>query len=432
MATKVKIPPMGESVTRGLLSAWHVQDGDYVRGGQPLFVLETDKATAEGSAQLDGVIRLKVAEGTEVEAGQTIAVIENELPPPEADVSAIPEEESAGLPGQAAETPSGEEPEAPVPQEKPKPVSPAVRRLAHETGIHPGKIKGTGKGGRVTKADFLLHAAQKTPPKQEATIKMDIQDTETIGNESAPADSEPKSPSGVPPQGKTSRKKMSPLRQSLGERLARAQCEAAILTTFNEADLGAIRTWRARHQDGFTARHGVPLGIMPFFVKAAVYALKEVPALNAQIDGGEIVQNHYYDIAVAVSTDQGLTVPVLRGCDKAGFGEIARDIRSLAERARGGGLSPEDLQGGVFTISNGGIYGSMLSTPLLNSPQSGILGLHAIQDRPVARGGQVVIRPMMYLALSYDHRVADGREAVAFLVKIKEAVEDPARLLLEV
>jgi len=393
----VKIPPMGESITSGVLAKWHVADGASVRRDQPLFELETDKITSEATAEASGVIRLAVKAGEEVRIGQVVATIEV---------------------GAAAETPAAAPtaPAAPA-AAAPATASPAVRRVAAETGLDPAKGAGTGKGGRVTKGD-LLAAAAASPAAPAAP---------------APA---PAAPAAAPvaatstPSTRQTRRKLSPLRARLAQRLVAAQHQAAMLTTFNEVDMSAVMALRARYQDDFVKRHGLKLGFMSFFTKAVVHALREVPAVNAQLDGETLVENHYYDVGVAVSTDRGLMVPVIRGCDQLGLAEVEKGIADAAKRAREGRITLADLEGGVFTITNGGVFGSMLSTPIINPPQSAILGLHAINERPVAVNGQVVIRPMMYLALSYDHRLIDGREAVTFLVKVKQAIEDPARVLI--
>jgi 2-oxoglutarate dehydrogenase E2 component (dihydrolipoamide succinyltransferase) len=363
-----------------------------VRRDQPLFELETDKITSEATAEASGVIRLAVKAGEEVRIGQVVATIEV---------------------GAAAETPAAAPtaPAAPA-AAAPATASPAVRRVAAETGLDPAKVTGTGKGGRVTKGDLLAAAA------------------------ASPAAPAPAAPAAAPvaapstPSTRQTRRKLSPLRARLAQRLVAAQHQAAMLTTFNEVDMSAVMALRARYQDDFVKRHGLKLGFMSFFTKAVVHALREVPAVNAQLDGETLVENHYYDVGVAVSTDRGLMVPVIRGCDQLGLAEVEKGIADAAKRAREGRITLADLEGGVFTITNGGVFGSMLSTPIINPPQSAILGLHAINERPVAVNGQVVIRPMMYLALSYDHRLIDGREAVTFLVKVKQAIEDPARVLI--
>ncbi len=407
MAIEVKIPPMGESITSGVLAKWHVQDGDIVKKDQPLFELETDKITSEGTAEAAGRISIKVAAGADVKIGQVVASIDETATVPATPAAAAPTAAPADAPAS---------PPAAVPADIP--ASPAVRRIAAETGIDPATVAGTGKGGRVTKGDMLAAAVSKPPFPAAA----------------APATAAPATPAAAPAaevkKERQSRTKMSKLRQTIAQRLVAAQHEAAMLTTFNECDMSAVMALRAKYQDEFVKKHGVKLGFMSFFTKAVVQALQEIPALNAQIDGDEIVQNHYYDIGMAVSTDKGLMVPVIRNCDRLGMADVEKAIADAAKRAREGKITLTDLEGGVFTITNGGIFGSMLSTPILNAPQSGILGLHSINERPVAVNGQVVIRPMMYLALSYDHRLVDGKQAVTFLVKVKQLIEDPARLAI--
>jgi len=413
MATvDIKIPPLGESISSGVLATWHVKDGEVVKKDQPLFELETDKITSEGLAEAAGKISLKVAAGAEVKIGEVVASI---------DTSAAAEKAEGGQKEAESKKPeSGGEKETPAPsKEAPKSdaVSPAVRRLAAETGVDPAVVPGSGKGGRVTKGDML--AAASAPAVSAAVA-------------AAPASALPPSAPVVSPPatGRRSRRKMSKLRQTIANRLVSAQHEAAMLTTFNEVDMSAVMELRKKYQDDFTKKHGVKLGFMSFFTKAVVHALKEVPAVNAQIDGDEIIENHYYDISMAVSTEKGLVVPVVRNCDQLDMAGIEKAIGEVAKKARDGKLALPDFEGGCFTITNGGIFGSMLSTPIINAPQSAILGLHAINERPVALNGQVVIRPMMYLALSYDHRIVDGKEAVTFLVKVKQAIEDPSRLLI--
>jgi 2-oxoglutarate dehydrogenase E2 component (dihydrolipoamide succinyltransferase) len=397
---EVKIPPMGESISSGVLAKWHVNDGDVVKKDQPLFELETDKITSEGTAEAAGKISLKVATGAEVKIGQVVAAIDP-------SAAGAPGTQPAAEAAEGGRGPRGEQ-------------SPAVRRMAAETGIDPAKVSGTGKAGRVTKGDMLAAGAAK-PAAAEPMLPSPVS---AIAPTPAPA---------VPSAGqRQSRKKMSPLRARIAQRLVAAQSEAAMLTTFNEVDMSAVMGLRAKYQDDFVKKNGLKLGFMSFFAKAVVHALKEVPAVNAQIDGEYILENHYYDIGVAVSTERGLMVPVIRNCDQLGMADIEKAIADAAKRARDGKITLPDLEGGVFTITNGGIFGSMLSTPILNPPQSAILGLHAINERPVAVNGQVVIRPMMYLALSYDHRIIDGKEAVTFLVKVKQAIEDPTRLLLAI
>lgn len=407
----IKIPALGESISSGILN-WSVQNGQAVASGETLAELETDKITQELAAEADGVVALRAEDGAEVAIGQVVATIAIGAGAPRADTT--PSTSAAN--GAAL------------------PLSPAARRVATENGIDPTTVPGSGKGGRVTKGDLLAAAQQKSAngdaaARSAAAKRMDP-DQVAASRPPFPT-SKPAIPAAAPQAtgDRTTRKRMSPLRKKIAERLVNATVEAALLTTFNEVDMSAVMGLRKRYQEAFVEKHGIKLGFMSFFVKAAVEALKEVPGINAQIDGDDIVQNHYYDIGVAVGTDKGLIVPVVRDCDSKSFAGIEQAIIDKAKAARAGKLTLDDLQGGVFTISNGGIYGSMLSTPLLNMPQSGILGLHNIQDRPMAVNGEVVIRPMMYLALSYDHRLVDGKEAVTFLVKVKQLIEAPERLL---
>jgi len=399
MPLDVKIPPMGESISSGILAKWHVKSGDSVKAEQPLFELETDKITSEGSAEAAGVITLTVEAGTEVKIGQVVATIETGAASPAAAAAAP-----------AASAPAAKPAEAPV-------QSPAVRRIASESGVNPADVAGTGKAGRVTKGDML--AASEKPAAPAPSVP-----TPAPAPKAAPA--QPPAATGD----RQTRRKLTPLRQKIAERLVSAQHSAALLTTFNEVDMSAVMALRSKHQEEFVKKYGFKLGFMSFFVKAVVHALREVPAINSQIEGDTLVQNHYFDIGVAVSTEKGLMVPVIRDCDALPMPAIERAISDAAGRAREGKITLADLEGGVFTITNGGTFGSLLSTPIINPPQSAILGMHAINDRPVAVDGQVVIRPMMYVALTYDHRLVDGREAVTFLVKVKKEIEDPGRLLL--
>ena len=403
MALEVKIPPMGESISSGILAKWHVKNGDLVKRDQPLFELETDKITSEGTAESAGTITLLVEAGAEVKIGQVVATLDAN--------GAAPSPSPLAAPATAA------------PKAAPQPAAtqaPSVRRLAEETGIDPSKVAGSGKDGRVTKGDMLQASEQpKVAPAAPAPA---------AAKQAAPA------PAPVAPPAKSgerqTRKKLSPLRLKIAERLVSVQHSAALLTTFNEVDMSAVMALRTKYQEAFVKKNGQKLGFMPFFVKAVVSALREIPEINSQIDGDTLIQNHYYDIGVAVSTEKGLMVPVIRDCDTLGMAGIEKAIADAASRAREGKITLNDLEGGVFTITNGGTFGSLLSTPIINPPQSGILGMHAINNRPVAEGDQVVIRPMMYIALTYDHRVVDGRQAVTFLVKVKQAIEDPSRMLL--
>ncbi len=420
MAVDVKIPPSGESITGGLLSTWLVKDGDAVRKGQPLFSFETDKVTSEATAEVDGRITIKVPAGTEVLVGQVVAAIEagaaGNAPSPAAAPVATAAPASVPV---AKVTPA---PAAIASKSGPAAeISPAVRRIAEESGLDPAAVQGTGKAGRVTKGDMLAALAGGASVAKASAPSAPVA-------AAAPASSA--APAVIPSRdGRTTRRKMSPLRKKIAERLVQAKSEAAMLTTFNEVNMAPVMELRKRHGEEFLKKHGVKLGFMSFFVKAAVRALKEVPQVNAQLDGEEIVENNFYDVGVAVGTDKGLMVPVVRDCDQLTFAGIEKAIVDFGKRARDGKIQLPELQGGVFTISNGGIYGSMLSTPILNHPQAAIMGLHNIVERPVVENGQIVIRPIMYLALSYDHRIIDGKEAVTFLVKVKQAIEDPQPLL---
>ena len=417
MALDVKIPPMGESITGGLLANWLVKDGQAVKKGQPLFSFETDKITSEANAEADGAIRITVPAGTEVKVGQVVATID----PSAAGSVAAPA--PAAKPTAAAPAPAA----APVAAKSgaAAEISPAVRRIAAETGLDPATVAGSGKAGRVTKGDMLAVLSGQAPT-QAAPAPAPTPSAE------APAPAAAQAALAKAPEGRVTRKRMTPLRRKIAERLVLAKSETAMLTTFNEVNMAPVMEFRKRYGEEFLKKHGVKLGFMSFFVKAVVQALRDVPQVNAVIDGDEIVENHFFDIGVAVGTDKGLMVPIVRDCETLSFADIERAIGDFGKRARDGKIQLNELQGGVFTISNGGIYGSMLSTPILNYPQPAILGLHNIIERPVAEHGQVVIRPMMYLALSYDHRLIDGKEAVTFLIKVRDAIQDPQRLLFGV
>jgi 2-oxoglutarate dehydrogenase E2 component (dihydrolipoamide succinyltransferase) len=420
MAVDVKIPPMGESITGGLLAAWLVKNGDAVRKGQPLFSYETDKVTSEGTAEVDGRISIAVEAGTEVLVGQVVASIEAGAAGNAASAPAAPAAPKAAAPAPAAAPAAPTTTPVATKTGAAAEVSPAVRRLSAETGLDPAALEGTGKAGRVTKGDMLAALAGQVPLKAVAPAP------------AAPAAAAAPAAEIPSRTGRTSRKRMSPLRRKIAERLVQAKSETAMLTTFNEVNMAPVMELRKRHGEEFLKKYGVKLGFMSFFVKAAVQAMKEVPAINAQLDGEDIIENHFFDIGVAVGTDKGLMVPVVRDCDQLNFAGIEKAIGDFGKRARDGKIQLPELQGGVFTISNGGIYGSMLSTPILNHPQAAIMGLHNIVERPVVENGQIVIRPIMYLALSYDHRIIDGKEAVTFLVKVRQFIEDPQRLLFGV
>jgi len=410
MAIEVKIPAVGESITSGVVSTWHKKSGDFVHEGEPLFTLETDKVSTEIVAEKSGVLETKVPEGQEVKIGQLVAIIDDSNSGPEQKPPATPKEKKEP---EAKKKPAEER----QVKEEEKPLSPAVRRMVEEEHLEPSEISGTGKAGRLTKGDVAAAAAASRESVGEA--------------DSFPRTAAPPEETKASPDGRVTRKKMSPLRRKIAAQLVLAQQTAAILTTFNECDMTAVQALRTDAQDAFVKKHGVKLGFMSFFIKAAVEALKAVPPVNGRIEGEDIIQNNFYDIGIAVSTERGLVVPVVRDADKKSFAELERDIAGFATRAREGKLKLEELQGGTFTITNGGVFGSLFATPILNPPQSGILGMHKIIPRPVAVDGKVEVRPMMFLALSYDHRVIDGKESVTFLVKVKESVEDPTKLPLD-
>ena len=419
MAVEVKIPEVGESITEGFLAEWSQPDGSVVAVEDPLLVLETDKITMTVNAEHSGKLKIMVPEGETVEVGQVVATIDTDVA-----AAAAPTQESAPAPAPEAEkgapTVSAEPPAQPADHSG---LSPAVQRLVLEHQLDPATIEGTGKGGRILKGDVIRHLEARPA------------DTATPVSSEAPKAAEPERPRPQPvalPDQRQTRRPMSRLRQRLAERLVEVQQTAAILTTFNEADMSRVMALRSEYKEEFKKKHEIGLGFMSFFVKATVDALKAVPAINAYIDGEEIVTNHYFDIGVAVSTDKGLVVPVVRDADRLTMAEIEMSIADLARRAQERRLELSDLTGAVFTISNGGVFGSLLSTPILNPPGSAILGMHTIQKRPVAVGDEIAIQPMMYLAVSYDHRIIDGREAVTFLKRICECIEDPERMLLEI
>ena len=424
MATEVTIPAMGESISSGILAAWHVKDGDYVQEGQAIFELETDKITSEANAEVSGTITIKVTVDEEVEIGQLVATIDESASKPVApadsedtvratDSKPDTIEKNAATNDQSSETvtlinaPSAKQPNEPKNDVTQPTLSPAARKAAKETGADISLVNGSGKDGRITKHDILSQESK----------------SEAVPEASTPI---PQVTANSP---RETRKRMTPLRKKIAEHLVHATQQAAMLTTFNEVDMSAVLKLRKQYQEEFVAQYGIKLGFMSFFAKAVTHSLQAVPTVNARIEGNEVVTQHYYDIGVAVGTDKGLMVPVIRDCAQKNFAQIEQSIANYAKLAREGKIQMSDLQGGVFTISNGGIYGSMLSTPIINYPQPAILGLHNIQQRAVVIDGEIVARPMMYLALSYDHRLIDGKEAVTFLVKIKEAIENPNRLL---
>jgi len=439
MATEVKVPALGESITEAVVMGWLVQPGDAIALDQDLVELETDKVTVNVPSPVAGVlVEQRAKEGDEVEIGTVIALIDesasapaaeaSETKAPEAKAPAAPE--ASAEPGPAAEPQASREPAAAPeasPGERPSagppvdgaPLMPAVRRLIDEHGLSPSVITGTGRGGRILKEDVLAYLDARKPA---GTSARPTDSVETRHASQAPA------PLGAAEEVV----RMTKLRRTIAERLVQAQRTAAILTTFNEVDMSAVMALRRRYRDAFEEAHGVRLGFVSFFAKAAIEALKAFPSVNAEIRGEDIVYKNYFHIGVAVGGGRGLVVPVVKHADQLSFADFERTLASLADKARDNRLSLEELTGGTFTISNGGVYGSLLSTPILNPPQTGILGLHKIEQRPVAIDGKVEIRPMMYLALSYDHRLVDGREAVSFLVRVKECVEDPSRILIEV
>ena len=411
-AVPVKVPQVSESVSEGVLSRWLKPDGATVKAGEPLYELDTDKASQEFTAPTSGRLKIGVAEGETVEVHAVIGSID-----PDAAGDAAPAPTAQPSAPATSQAPTPPTPPAGNGAHADQPLAPAVRRIVTETGADPAQIEGTGRDGRITKGDVLAHVAPPAAPKPAAPGPATTPDPTPVASKSTGP--------------RESRKRMTPIRQKIAQRLVEAQGTAAILTTFNEADLSRIMDLRAKYKDSFKTKHGVGLGFMSFFVKASIEALKAFPNVNARIEGNEVVTNHFYDIGVAVSTERGLMVPVVRDADQLSFAGIEKAIGAYAAKARDNKIAVTDLQGGSFTITNGGVFGSLLSTPILNPPQSGILGMHSIQQRPVAVDGQVVIRPMMYLALSYDHRIVDGREAVSFLVRIKECLESPERLMLE-
>src|SRR6266576_137599 len=404
MIIEVKIPSVGESVTSGVVSAWHKKSVEFVNEGEPRFALETDKVSTDIVAEKSGVLETKVREGQEVKIGEVIDIIDDSKPGAKQEKEEQPQK--AQPKEKKKKTESQKKPEAvPASVDGGRPesttqattLSPGVRRIVEEEKLEPEKITGTGQGGRLTKADVLKAVENRGKAEPSEVVVAEAEE------KSEPREVQP------PREARFIRKKMSPLRRKIAQQLVMAQHTAAILTTFNECDMSAVQELRRTKQDEFTKKHGIKLGLMSFFVKAVVKALKAVPVVNGRIDGDDFIQNNFYDIGVAVGTERGLVVP----------------------RARDGKLKLEDLQGGTFTITNGGVYGSLFATPILNPPQSGILGMHKIMPRPVAVDGKVEVRPMMYLALSYDHRAVDGKEGVTFLIKVKECIEDPKKLPLD-
>jgi 2-oxoglutarate dehydrogenase E2 component (dihydrolipoamide succinyltransferase) len=410
---EIRVPTLGESVTEATIGKWFKHPGDAVAVDEPIVELETDKVTIEVPAPAAGTLsEISAKDGETVAVGALLGQIKEGAGAPSKPAGAKP-----------APVPAADAKPKPAPAPPPKvaaadaPLAPSVRKMAAETGMDPAKVDGSGKDGRITKGDMMAAieraAAAPTPVAQTAAAV------------------QVRAPSPADDAAREERVKMTRLRQTIARRLKDAQNTAAMLTTFNEVDMGHVMALRNSYKDLFEKRHSVKLGFMGFFVRACVQALKEIPAVNAEIDGTDLIYKNYYHIGVAVGTEKGLVVPVIRDCDGKSLAQIEKDISDAGKRARDGQLKIEEMQGGTFTISNGGVYGSLMSTPILNAPQSGILGMHKIQERPMAVAGKVEVRPMMYLALSYDHRIVDGREAVTFLVRVKESLEDSARLVLD-
>jgi 2-oxoglutarate dehydrogenase E2 component (dihydrolipoamide succinyltransferase) len=413
--TDIRVPTLGESVTEATIGRWFKKAGDAVAVDEPLVELETDKVTIEVPAPSAGVLgEIAAKDGETVAVGALLGQITDgaaaakpAAAPPKAAAPAAPP--PAAAPAPAAAAPKAAPSDAPL--------APSVRKLSAESGVDAATVPGSGKDGRVTKGDMLAaieKAASAPTPVNQPAAAMQV-----------------RSPSPADDAAREERVKMTRLRQTIARRLKDVQNTAAMLTTFNEVDMSHIMAMRAQYKDVFEKKHGSKLGFMGFFTKACVQALKDIPAVNAEIDGTDLIYKNYYHVGVAVGTDKGLVVPVVRDCDHKSIADIEKSIADFGRRARDGQLKIDEMQGGTFTITNGGIYGSLMSTPILNAPQSAILGMHKIQERPMAIGGKIEIRPMMYLALSYDHRVIDGKEAVTFLVRVKESLEDPARLVLD-
>ena len=409
----IRVPTLGESVTEATIGRWFKKAGEAVAVDEPLVELETDKVTIEVPAPAAGTLAEIVAKD-----GETVAVgaLLGQIQEGAGAAKPAAAKPAAAAPAEKVETAEKPAPAKPAEPAGDRPQAPSVRKLGAESGVDPATVPGSGKDGRVTKGDMLAAieraAAQPMPVAQPAAVQM-------------------RAPSPADDAAREERVRMTKLRQTIARRLKDAQNTAAMLTTFNEVDMTEVMALRNQYKDLFEKKHGVKLGFMGFFTKAVCHALKEIPAVNAEIDGTDIIYKNYCHIGVAVGTDKGLVVPVVRDADQMSIAEIEKEIGRLGLAARDGKLSVADMQGGTFTISNGGVYGSLMSTPILNAPQSGILGMHKIQERPVVVGGQIVIRPMMYLALSYDHRIVDGKEAVTFLVRVKESLEDPERLVLD-
>ena len=432
MVVDLKVPAVGESITEAFVNRWYKTEGEFVQKDETIAELETEKATFELPSPVAGMVsKIMKDKGATVKVGETIGQIEEGAAAPGKGAAAGKGGDKTSAkkdPANGAAPESKESAPAAASRKEDKPsgeatVMPAAQRLMDEKGLTAAQVQGTGPGGRILKEDVMRATAAPPQPASEAQA----QPAASAGASGAGGSGGP--PAEAPDEEVVA---MSPMRQTIARRLLEAQHNAALLTTFNEVDMSAIMELRKRYQPDFEKRYGFKLGFMSFFAKAAIDGLKQFPALNAEIRGTNIIYRNHYDIGIAVSTDRGLVVPVVRNVERLSFAEIENQITDYAQRARGGKLAIHELQGGTFTITNGGIFGSLLSTPIVNPPQSGVLGMHAIQDRPVARDGQVVIRPMMYLALTYDHRIVDGREAVTFLRRMKETLEDPARMLVEV
>src|SRR5246127_2212120 len=410
--TEIRVPTLGESVTEATIGRWFKKAGEAAAVDEPLVELETDKVTIEVPAPSPGVLsEIAAKDGDTVAVGALLGQIKDgaaasAAPPAAAKPAAAPPPTAAPAPAPAAKAPPAD-----------VPLAPSVRKLSAESGVDASTVPGSGKDGRVTKGDMLAaieKAASAPTPVSQPAAAVQV-----------------RAPSPADDAAREERVRMTRLRQTIARRLKDVQNTAAMLTTFNEVDMTHVMAMRAQYKDVFEKKHGVKLGFMGFFTKACVQALKDIPAVNAEIDGSDLIYKNYYHIGIAVGTDKGLVVPVVRDCDHKSIAEIEKSIADFGRRARDGQLKIDEMQGGPFTITNGGIYGSLMSTPILNAPQSGILGMHKIQERPMVVGGKIEVRPMMYLALSYDHRVIDGKEAVTFLVRVKESLEDPARLVLD-
>jgi 2-oxoglutarate dehydrogenase E2 component (dihydrolipoamide succinyltransferase) len=463
MKVEIKVPAVGEAVTEAVLAQWFRRDGDMVQKDEILFLMETDKVTLEIVAEAGGILHIQVPQGETVAIGAVIGFIETEgaaeKPPlpsdaPPAAAAALPSDAAAPTlpiaPVRAAVAPMEVAPGAAAPSAPtappPETLPPSVRRLVAEKGLDVARVQGTGPSGRITKSDVLLHleqgAAATVPPGAETPpVPSTAPASGAVPSVPPPGRAEPGKAAApaAPPlaraaggEERISREPMSRIRLRIAEKLLEARQHTAMLTTFNEIDMSALQAMRARFKESFREKYGVSLGLMSFFIEAAVAALKEFPVVNASIDGKDILYHHYYHIGIAVGADRGLVVPVIRHADQMSFAQLEQAIVDFVQKIKDNRLELADLEGGTFTITNGGVYGSLLSTPILNTPQSGILGMHKIEDRPVAVAGQVVIRPMMYVALSYDHRLIDGRQAVSFLKRIKECIENPERIMLEV